>query len=419
MNIGYACITRGPAAGRYRTCRKQNATPEHLTTLIKHNLTVLENMIEYNHHQKIRLFRMSSDMIPFGSDFQTNTLDWSTLFKSEFERIGKKIDAYQMRVSMHPGQYTVLNSPDSGVVERAVDDLVYHTQFMENLNLDATHKIILHIGGVYGDKETAIDRFVNTYEKLDDLIKKRLIIENDDRSYNIEEVIEISKLTGAPVVYDNLHHKINHSGSYGNDYDWVKKAAETWRKNDGRPKVHYSEQQIGGRVGSHSQSVSIDAFLEFYNAVSPLDIDIMLEVKDKNLSARKCLLATSTKLDIKELELEWARYKYSVLERSPAIYNEIRELLKDKEDYPVVTFYRLIENALNTELKTGPSINALEHVWGYVKNQVTDKEKEKFQLMKLASESELSKLVKAKAYVLKLAEKYDAAYLLQSLYFYL
>lgn len=419
MTIGYACITRGPAAGTYRTCRKQNATADYLTTLIEHNLKVLEEMIEYNHKEGIRLFRMSSDIIPFGSDFETNRLDWSALFKNQFDRIGKKIQAYQMRVSMHPGQYTVLNSPDSGVVERAVDDLSYHTQFMENLNLDASHKLILHIGGVYGDKEAAVDRFAKTYKKLDDAIKKRLIIENDDRSYTINDVLAISRLTGAPVVYDNLHHQINHSGIPESDFDCIKQAAETWGEEDGRPKVHYSEQQEGGRIGSHSQSVSIDAFLDFYHAVSPLDVDIMLEVKDKNLSARKCLHATTSQPEIKKLELEWARYKYSVLERSPAIYTELRELLKDKENYPVVTFYRLIENALGTPLKIGPSINALDHVWGYLNKHVRDKEKDKFQSLKEAAEKELPALPKAKRYLYKLAEKYEASYLLQSLYFYL
>lgn len=419
MAIGYACITRGPAAGAYKTCRKQNATPEYLTTLIEHNLTVLEEMIDFNFQEGIRLFRMSSDIIPFGSDFETNNLDWSILFKDKFEKIGKKIESYKLRVSMHPGQYTVLNSPDSKVIQRSINDLLYHTQFMENLKLDSTHKLILHVGGVYGDKKTAIERFSKTYENLNEAIKKRLIIENDDRLYTVDDVLSISKMTGAPVVFDNLHHQINHSANKKSNAECVEQASSTWSDKDGKPKVHYSEQQSGGRVGAHSESVGIDAFLKFYHDVSPYDIDIMLEVKDKNFSARKCLLSTTSNPDIANLEEEWSRYKYIVLEKSPSLYKEIRELLKDKKSYPVVTFYRLIEKALSEPLQNGPAINALDHVWGYVKNQVSEKEKTKYSLLKEASENNLDDLKKAKKYLHKLASKYDSDYLLQSLYFYL
>lgn len=419
MNIGYACITVGPVAGKYKTCRKSNATSEYLTTLIKHNLNVLEEMIDYNHQEGVKLFRMSSDIIPFGSDFETNTLDWSALFRKEFEQIAKKIKEYEMRVSMHPGQYTVLNSPDKGVIERAVNDLSYHSQFMENLHLDYSHKLILHVGGVYGDKQAAIERFIKTYNQLDDSIKGRLIIENDDRLYTIDDVLKISQMTGAPVVYDNLHHQINPPEDIESDYDCIKKAKETWAEKDGRPKVHYAEQQLDARVGSHSQSVSIDAFLDFYHSISPLDVDIMLEVKDKNLSAKKCMLATMSDTGISQLEEEWERYKYAVLERSPSSYNQIIELLKDKDSYPVVSFYRLIEEAIDSPLEKEAAVNALDLIWGYLKEDVTAKEKNKYVSLKEKSEDKLTELVKAKRFVHKLSDKYNKEILLKSLYFYL
>ncbi|GAA0477591.1 hypothetical protein IRB23M11_23010 [Alkalibacterium sp. m-11] len=129
---------RGIADLSYKTCRKQNATEENLLSLIEHNLTTLEAMIDYNNQNDIRLFRMSSDIIPFGSDFSVNDLDWSQLFKEQFERIGEKVKDYGLRVSMCPGQYTVLNSKNEDVVNRAIDDLTYHTLFIDSLNVDAS-----------------------------------------------------------------------------------------------------------------------------------------------------------------------------------------------------------------------------------------------------------------------------------------
>lgn len=417
MSIGYACLTRGVMDLKYKTCRKQNATADNLMELIEHNLDVLEKMIEYNHRENIRLFRMSSDIIPFGSDFEVNNLNWSGLFQSRFDRIGEKIRQYKIRVSMHPGQYTVLNSPNPDVVARAIDDLTYHTQFIDNLNVGSEHKIILHIGGVYGDKETAVDRFVKVYKQLDASVKARLIIENDDRLYTIEDVLSISELTGAPVVYDNLHHFINGKELEVSDAYWIKKAQKTWKNRDGNAKVHYSQQQFDAREGAHSQTVRINEFLRYYKTVGPLGVDIMLEVKDKNLSANKCILATSKQASMKDLKKEWSRYKYVILERSPSNYQKIRDLLKEKDSYPVVSFYELIEDALETPLSSEVAINSLDHVWGYVKNEANSKDKKAYEKYKKEVELSIDTLPKAKRFLKRMASKHQLIYLLESYYF--
>src|SRR5688572_2230913 len=90
MSIGYACLTKGVPDANYKTCRKANATEENLKKLIEHNLRVLDTMIEYNHQEGIRLFRISSDIVPFGSDYAVNDLDWPGLFEPLFTKIGNK-----------------------------------------------------------------------------------------------------------------------------------------------------------------------------------------------------------------------------------------------------------------------------------------------------------------------------------------
>lgn len=117
------------------------------------------------------------------------------------------------------------------------------------------------------------------------------------------------------------------------------------------------------------------------------------------------------------MENEWARYKYAVLEHSPGNYQAIRTLLKDKSAYPVVEFYKLIEEALDTVPQKNMALNGLDHVWGHVKKQATDKEAARFATMKeqwLADEIKLSRL---KKWLYRQAEKYKESYLLQSLYF--
>lgn len=417
MKIGYACLVVGVPDTTMKTTRKANATDERLTELIQNNLASMENMIDYNIKHGIKMYRISSDIIPFGSDLETNQLDWVNLFSENLKQLGKKIRDHDIRISMHPGQYTVLNSLDEGVVNRAVVDLECHTQFLDALEVNDSHKIILHIGGVYGDKDAAKSRFIEVYKRLSDRVRARLIIENDHSLYTVSDVLEISEATGAPVVYDNLHNACNPSDPTVSDAEWIKKAKETWKSADGRMKIHYSQQKTGGRLGAHSDTIYIEPFMAFYEEIAPLNVDIMLEVKDKNLSAVKANLATTDNPQIKDLENEWARYKYAVLDHSPINYQAIRTLLKDKTRYPVVEFYRLIEEALDTAPQKNIELNGLDHVWGHLKNKATDKEATRFSKMKeqwLVDEIKLSRL---KKWLYRLAEKYNETYLLQSLYF--
>lgn len=417
LSIGYPCIAVGVADTKQKTCRKASATEEHLSSLIEHNLTALKHIIEFNGQHQIRLFRISSDIIPFASDKEVNTLNWSEQFSEQFQELGKLIRKYSMRVSMHPGQYTVLNSPDEDVVKRAIADLEYHTLFLNSLGVDSSSKLILHVGGVYGDKDSAMDRFVDVYNTLSENVKDRLVIENDDRSYTIEEVLKICERTGAPAVYDNLHNAINSSDDSKSDTYWIKKAKETWKTKDGRQKTHYSQQQMNNRTGSHSKFIGIDEFMKYYNEVEKLDIDIMLEVKDKNLSAIKCILATTENGEIKDLENEWSRYKYVVLERSQGIYESIQSLLQDQSSYPVIPFYRLIEAALEEEPSNTTGLNATDQVWDYIKNSATEKEQDKYQKLLQEVKNEENTLKKLKTYLKQLIKKYDQQDILDSLYF--
>lgn len=415
MRIGYACLNRGiPYTDIKRTVQK-NATEARLRELISHNLASLDRMLDYNRDSGIHMLRISSDIIPFGSS-PVNTLQWEEEFEEKLAALGRKLKAYDIRVSMHPGQYTVLNSPRIEVVDRAILDLEYHVRFLGALGTDATNKIILHVGGVYGDKQSAMDVFSENWKKLQDSIKSRLVIENDDRSYTIEDVLEIGTKNGIPVVFDNLHHQVN--GNRGSDLSWIEEARKTWKQKDGVQKIHYSQQDGNKNPGAHSGTIDVAELLKYIEENSGIDFDIMLEVKDKNLSAVKTINALDTN-NIIQLEKEWSRYKYNVLESSPRIYQEIRELLKDKSSYPVIEFYKLLDQALETAPTLGTSVNALEHVWGYFKDIADDKERTWYAKTIDSASNDTLSLSAAKKKLWSMVEKYDEKYLQKSYYFHL
>lgn len=414
MRIGYACLTIGVRETGFKTCIMKNANEENLLSIINHNLEVLDNIIDYNVKNDIKLFRISSDIIPFGSS-PVNNLKWWDIFEEKLSFIGNKIKKSEMRVSMHPGQYTVLNSPTGDVVLSAVKDLEYHNVFLDSLKVNKENKIILHIGGVYGDKKLAIDRFSRNYILLNEKIKERLVIENDDKCFNIEDVLYISKKLQIPVIYDNLHNKVLPADKFKDDRYWIKEVNKTWSNGNGPQKIHYSQQDKNKRAGAHSTSININEFVDFIRNLDP-DIDIMLEAKDKNLSAVKCINVTE-KSKILALELEWSKYKYNILEHSPENYNKIRELLKDKNQYYVLEFYNLVENSLEIEVSIGNAINTIQHVWGYFKNNASDTEKRRIEKLIMDFSEGNIKLQTIKNFLNKLSIKYNERYLLESYYF--
>jgi len=418
MSIGYACLNIGTPNTNIRSLMQRNAIPERLTEVTACNLEALETMVDYNITNDIRLYRISSDLIPFGSS-PVNPLDWPEIHKEAFERIGAKIRKSGMRVSLHPGQYTVLNSPMEDVVERAIADLVYHETILTALGTDMTNKIVLHVGGIHGDKEAALDRFAENFQLLPESVQNRLVLENDDRFYDIEDILKRAHLLQIPAVYDNLHHAINQPPSGGADPYWIVEANKTWKAADGKQKVHFSQQAEGKRPGAHADTIQLETFLQFYDQMVDPTIDIMLEVKDKNLSAIKCQNATTENKRMALLEKEWGRYKYTILEKSAADYQSIRTLLKDKSNYPVREFYRLIEDALAKETQAGSAENAAQHVWGYFKNKATPQERKAFEKSMEDYHNWTGSLTTVKRHLLKLSTKYEEKYLMQSLYFYI
>ncbi|MFO7611366.1 MAG: UV DNA damage repair endonuclease UvsE [Clostridia bacterium] len=412
--IGYACLALNVPGTGFRSCIQKNATDERLLEITAHNLGSLERLIDYNIENNIRLFRISSDIVPFGSS-PVNRLEWWDIFGDKLSSIGDRIRKTGMRVSMHPGQYTVLNSPSPDVVERAVKDLEYHDRFLTALGVGKSNKVILHLGGIYGDKKEAVNRFSENYKKLGDNIRQRLVLENDDRSYTICDILAAAEPLGIPVIYDNLHNRIKGCGDESDAF-WIRKASKTWGSDDGGQKVHYSQQDPKKQPGAHTVTISIVEFLDFYNGLGEAVPDIMLEVKDKNISALKCINATYEGNNPHLLQKDWARYKYLIMERSPNDYNRIRELFNES-GYPVVEFYQTVEKALEMESKPGNAVNAAQHVWGYFKKQADPREAARFFRLMDGLASGTVPLKTIKNHLQAMAVKYNSEYLLDSYYF--
>jgi len=196
--LGYACLCVSVDDSSPRGTILRNATPERLRALTAANLARLHSVLDFNAAHGVRMFRLSSDIVPFGSH-RVNTIAWWDEFAEPLAHIGEQIRTTDMRVSMHPGQYTVLSSPDPRILDAARADLVFHTRLLDALGVDTRHKIVVHVGGAYSDKSAALERWIHAVHMLPEPVRARLVLENDERLFGAEDVLCASAAAGVPV----------------------------------------------------------------------------------------------------------------------------------------------------------------------------------------------------------------------------
>jgi UV DNA damage endonuclease len=288
MRIGYPCINRTIDCTANSTFRLKSYSETRLKDSIKNNLLCLRKILQFNLEHRLFFFRISSDLVPFASH-PINKFNWQTYFQEDFEEIGAFIIKNKMRISMHPDQFTLINSIKEEIFERSKKELIYHAEILDLMELDKSAKIQIHVGGAYGDKQKSIERFIKRFDELDDSVVQRLVIENDDKLYDLNDCLKINAEIHIPILFDNFHNKL-HNSATPTKHESFRLAMKTWNeKKDGLPMVDYSSKKDNGSPRQHAETINIEDFDLFLKQTMPFDFDLMLEIKDKEKSAIKAV----------------------------------------------------------------------------------------------------------------------------------
>ncbi|KAF3925870.1 hypothetical protein ABW20_dc0104129 [Dactylellina cionopaga] len=248
------------------------------------NATDLSTLIRWNHKYNIKFLRISSEMFPFASHAEYGyTLEHAA---EPLKEAGRLAMEYGHRLTMHPGQFTQLGSPRKEVVVNAIRDLEYHCELLDRLQLkgqaDRDAVMIIHMGGVFGDREATLERFRKVYATLSDGVKRRLVLENDDVCWSVEDLLATCQELGIPMVLDWHHNNIIHGSMREGTYDVRKIYGEaikkTWTDKGITQKQHYSEPKIGSLTNRERRRHSARVV-----DLPPCEdtMDLMIEAKDK------------------------------------------------------------------------------------------------------------------------------------------
>jgi UV DNA damage endonuclease len=303
IRLGLCCINtslREKDIFCSRTCRLDtfmNKGYEHVKSLIVQNLADLLTMLKWNQENGISLMRISSDIFPHISNHRAPGYDMSE-FQPILTEIGTYARNHGHRLTFHPGQYNVVGTPNEEVFKNTARDLDWHAEMLDRMDCDQNSVLVVHGGGTYGDKELTKERWIEQFARLPERVQRRLVLENCEKNFSVEDCLYVSEKTGVPVVFDTHHYECY---KHFHPTETVKSARHymplvlaTWHRRNIRPKFHISEQRIGAPVGAHSDFIAKipDYLLELDH------IDIMVEAKMKEQAVMRLMTQMKPKIKI-------------------------------------------------------------------------------------------------------------------------
>ncbi|HHV28432.1 MAG TPA: UV DNA damage repair endonuclease UvsE [Clostridium sp.] len=247
------------------------------------NLHNTLRILRYNKAYNINVYRFTSKLVPLATHPMLSHWDYVEEFEKELRTLGDFVKENNFRVSAHPDHYTLLNSPSKEVLEASVRDLDYYVKLFEAMGLeDYRYKLVMHIGGFYKNKQASIERFKENYAALPDRIRKRLILENDDKTYTAMDVLGICREINAPMVLDVHHHNCVNNGQRLEDM--LEEIFDTWKNEYFPPKIHFSTPKSFESFRSHADDIDVNEFYRFLQMAKGIgkDFDVMIEAKNKD-----------------------------------------------------------------------------------------------------------------------------------------
>ena len=279
MRYGYACICQSMREYDVRTNRDMNKSTfedddlSYTQELCERNLEGLLKVLQFNVHNDIYVFRISSMPFPWFSEWHIDDLPDPTNLRHMANLVSRYIDKHDIRVTMHPGHFVNPASPTQSTVENSLSSLDAHGRFLDCIGRPRSHDaaINIHVGGHYGDKQATLNRFEDVYARMPDKVSSRLVVENDDKDsmYSVRDLVHLD--IDIPVTFDYHHHQFHPDGLSERSALYL--AATTW---DTRQLTHYSESPNG--TPKHSKRI------ESYPKNYGVDHDCIIEAKDKELA---------------------------------------------------------------------------------------------------------------------------------------
>lgn len=302
LRLGFPVKVLGTQGLKSNDSRRWQSNPS-----LSVSLEYLNAIFDYLLENQISMYRMASDLAPYAThpdlpQFHNQVKE----HKRELKQAGRRAEEQGVRLSFHPSQFIVLNSPDSNVREKSIWDLRVQGELLDRMELNDEAVMVIHVGGAYGDTKSGVDRWCTTWDTLPEVVQRRLVLEHDDIRFSASDVLRIHERTGVRCIFDVQHFWCLNPESL-EIRDTLQKFLRTWPAGI-RPKIHYSSPRtemrevtrVNRKTGKkkavlqapiwtgHAAFNNPFEFITFCRTVAAnLEFDVMLEAKGKDLALRR------------------------------------------------------------------------------------------------------------------------------------
>jgi UV DNA damage endonuclease len=301
LRLGFPVKVMGQADLKSNDTQRWQQNP-HLKT----SLEYIDHILDYLTKRRINMYRLSSDLAPYATHPDMPQFHGMVAESdAELRAIGKKARELDIRLSFHPSQYVLLNSPDPALTKKSIWDLSSQAEMLDRMELGPEAVMVTHVGGAYGDTVASRTRWAETWPTLPEHVKRRLVLEHDDIRFSAADILWVHEQTGVRLIFDYQHHWCLNPDRL-DTIDVLRRILATWPKGV-RPKIHFSSPRTELREmvqvdrktkkktkvlrppiwTGHADFINPFEFARFMRDATGLVFDIMLESKSKDISLLK------------------------------------------------------------------------------------------------------------------------------------
>lgn len=282
MNVKNSSPSQTMTYTRFEQMGDRAAAIRKLERLAQSNIENCIRLLKHNVAHDIRFFRLSSRLVPLATHEALEGWDYLTPIKPLLAELGEFVQKHDIRIDFHPDHFVLLNSPKENVFKESLKVLKMHYLLLKAMGIDPTHRCVMHVGGQYKNTDEALERFVTNWGEVPKQIQQMIMLENDDKSFHLQDTLYLCEKLGIPLVFDVHHHLAYHEES-----NWAQhweRVVQTWTHSPLPIKMHISSPKSAEQFRAHADYIDSNMFTEFLQQIKGTvpHIDCMIEAKQKD-----------------------------------------------------------------------------------------------------------------------------------------
>jgi UV DNA damage endonuclease len=302
MELTNASPSKTMTFQQFQKIQNREAAIRKLERIALQNITNTNRILKHTIASEIHFYRLTSRLIPLANHEEIPDWDYIKPLKGALRELGEMATNHKVRIDFHPDHFVVLNSEKKHILKSSISTLKMHYLLLKNMGINPIHRCVIHVGGNYHDTELSLERFIDNWMYVPSSIQKMIMLENDDKSFTLEDTLYLCEKLTIPLVFDYHHHLAHHHNPNWEEH-W-NRVIQTWRNSPLPIKMHISSPKSPDMYRHHSDFIDVDMFFNFLRTIkdSVPQIDCMIEAKRKDESLFRLMEEIKERKDVEIID---------------------------------------------------------------------------------------------------------------------